>query len=215
MRYKCIIFDCDGVLVDSESLSNRVLINLAKDLEIELTEEFVEENYSGKKLTTIFAHLESLSGKTLPETFEKEYRQQTFELFKTELLPIPGIIQVLKNLSTPCCVASNGPLNKMEMNLKNTGLLHFFEGNIFSAYEIKSWKPSPKLFLHAAGKMGYQPSECLVIEDSLSGIQAAKSGGFDVFAFTSPDNKEKFQNSGAKKTFHHMDQLEKLIMDEA
>jgi len=197
MNYKCIIFDCDGVLVDSEEISTRVLLDMIKKLEIEIDEEYALDFFSGTALQSIFQYIEKLADKKLPDTFEKEYRKKTFELFETELKPINGIAVVIDKIKVPICVASSGPLEKIKLNLKVTGLLEKFAENIFSSYEIGSWKPNPEIFEYAANKMGYLPKDCLVVEDSIAGIIAAKQGGFDVCGYTNMRNRTRFETEGA------------------
>lgn len=192
MKYKCIIFDCDGVLVDSESISNQVIVDLANTQGANIDLAYAIKHYAGTSLKFVKDDIERIIGKSLPSNFDQEYRRISYLKFQTEIKAIEGIHEVLESLKIPFCVASNGPLNKMKLNLDCTRLTDYFKGNMFSAYEINAWKPNPKLFLHAAETMGFTPNECVVIEDSMSGIKAAKAGGFDVFAFTNGHSKEEF-----------------------
>lgn len=210
MKYKCIIFDCDGVLVDSEKISSKVLVDMANALGATIDMEYAELNFTGKSLESVFLIIENLTGKKLPKNHEREYRDQTFETFKSELQPIKGIHKLLDGISVPFCVASNGPVDKMLLNLSITNLLDKFENRIFSAYQIKRWKPDPELFLHAAKEMGFTPSECVVIEDSMAGIKAARKGGFDVFGFANKHNSEDFEKEGAT-VFYEMENLIELL----
>ncbi len=212
MKHKCIIFDCDGVLVDSEEISNRMLIEMANSVGAKIEMEYALENFAGKSLKSIFDYIENLTREKLPNSFEKEYRERTFVAFKTSLKPIKGIHNLLNRISIPYCVASSGPKEKIILNLTTTKLIEKFRNNIFSSYEIGSWKPNPEIFEYAAKKMGYKPDECVVIEDSLAGIKAAKSGGFKVFGFANKSNKSIFEKEGAK-TFFEMKVLEKLLTE--
>ena len=124
--------------------------------------------------------------------------------------PVKGIKEVLINLELPFCVASSGPENKIRLNLELSGLLPYFENKIFSCYTIEKWKPDPAVFLWAAETMGFAPEECLIIEDSLSGVYAAKNGGFDVFGFTAHDYNNELE-AHATKTFNSMSSLLKII----
>ena len=200
-KYKCIIFDCDGVLVDSEPIAHQVLVELANSYGANITYEYAHEKFAGTFLSFVIYHIEELIGKKVPENFEQEYRRISFERFAESIQPIQGIPEFLEKIDVPICIASNGPLNKMQLNLKTTNLLEYFQGNLFSAYDIKKWKPNPKLFLHAAKKMNFTPSNCLIIEDSLSGVKAAVSGGFDVFALGNKKNKNELESAGAKVFF--------------
>ncbi len=210
MKYKCIIFDCDGVLVDSEEISISVLVEMASELGAKFEKEHALETFAGASLDSCFEEIKRRTQKELPHFFEKEFRKRTFQAFKEELKPIPGIHQLLKSVQVPYCVASNGPLEKTTLNLTTTGLIEQFENRIFSAYELKKWKPDPALFLYAAKSMGFSPSECVVIEDSKAGFQAAKSGGFDSYILTKSKNKMAFEEFGAN-TFSHMNQLLELL----
>ena len=194
MNYKCIIFDCDGVLVDSEPIANQILITMATELGVDIDMNFAIDHFIGKSLYTCMETISQYGGIALPDTFEKEFRKRSFEKFKEELQPIPKIKEVLKELDLPFCVASSGPVNKIELNLKTTGLYSFFEGKIFSCYMVNKWKPEPDVFLLAAKTMGYEPKECLVVEDSLAGITAAQNVGFDVVAYKSEFNIKELQN---------------------
>ncbi|MDN5204306.1 HAD family hydrolase [Fulvivirgaceae bacterium BMA10] len=211
MKYKYIIFDCDGVLVDSEEISNTVLIEMAKEVNAEIKMEYALKNFAGKSLRSSFNYIENLIGKQLPSHFENDFRKRTFNAFKTKLKPIKGIHDLLNNISVPYCVASSGPLEKIELNLTITGLIEKFENRIFSSYEIGSWKPNPGIFEYASKKMGYKPNECAVIEDSIAGVKAARKGGFDVFGFTNKKNQTDFENEGAK-VFFEMNKLKELLI---
>ena len=210
MKYKCVIFDCDGVLVDSEAITAKVLVSMAKDLGLHLDLPFFSEEFMGRSLNDITEYLEELSNGGLPENFESEYRKKTYKAFKTELKPIAGIHAVIENLEVPFCVASSGPLEKIRNNLTTTGLIDAFQGKMFSCYEIKSWKPNPDIFLHAAGKMGYQPDECVVVEDSTVGIQAALAGGFDVLAY-SKNGRSDYVDVQKVVVFEEMKALERIL----
>lgn len=210
MKYKCIIFDCDGVLVDSEKISSKVLVDMANSLGAKIDMEYAELNFTGKSLESVFLHIENLTNKKLPENHELDYRDQTFETFKSELQPIKGIHKLLNEISVPYCVASNGPVDKILLNLSITKLLDKFENRIFSAYQIKRWKPDPELFLHAANQLGFAPTECAIIEDSMAGIIAARKGGFDVFGFANKHNSKDFEKAGAH-VFFEMENLIELL----
>lgn len=210
MKYKCVIFDCDGVLVDSEKISNRVIVDLAKQSGINIDLEYAINEFSGTSLAYVMNYLESKTGIKLPSDFEKNYRKTSFDCFIKEIEPVNGIKDVLEKIKVPMCVASNGPLNKMKLNLEKTNLINYFNGNLYSAYEINSWKPSPTLFLIAAKELGFQPSDCVVIEDSVSGVKAAIAGEFKVFAYAHSQNENKLKKEGAI-TFKKMSDLFNLL----
>ena len=212
MKYECIIFDCDGVLVDSEGISNSILVEMANSVGAKIELKYALENLAGKSLKSVFQHIEELIEKKIPNSFEKEYRERTFKAFKTELKPIKGIHNLLNEISLQYCVASSGPTEKIRLNLTTTKLIEKFENKIFSSYEIGSWKPNPEIFEYAAKKMGFEPNQCAVIEDSIAGIIAARKGGFDVFGFTNKQNQKAFENEGAK-VFFDMEKLNELLTE--
>ena len=205
-KYKCIIFDCDGVLIDSESIAIGVLVDMANHLGANMDFKESMIDLKGKSLNSCMALISKRIGNSLPINFESDYRINTFETFRKKIQPIKGIKDVVENLNLPFCVASSGPENKIRLNLEITGLLPFFEGNIFSCYAIQKWKPEPDIFLWAAETMGFKPEECLVVEDSISGVRAAKSGGFDVFGYIEHDYNNELAGE-ANKTFDRMDKL--------
>ena len=205
-KYKCIIFDCDGVLIDSESIAIGVLVDMANYLGANMNVEESLISLKGKTFNRCMEFISKRINKPLPINFETDYRINTFEAFREKIQPIKGIQDVIENLTIPFCVASSGPENKIRLNLEITGLLPFFESNIFSCYAIQKWKPEPDIFLWAAETMGFKPNECLVIEDSISGIRAAKTGGFDVYGYTEHDYNNELQ-SEANTTFDSMDKL--------
>lgn len=194
MKYKCILFDCDGVLVDSEKISIGTLVSMAQELNIPLQEEEAMRLFLGKSLEFCFEYIQSLTDKKLPINFEEDFRTRSFKAFKSNLQPIAGVPQLINKLKVPFCVASNGPADKICLNLETTHLLEQFEGNIFSAYDINSWKPDPQLYLHAAKTMGFEPKDCVVIEDSPVGVQAAIAGGFTVYGYAPHGSKGHFSD---------------------
>ena len=210
MKYKCIIFDCDGVLVDSEAISIGTLVEMAKSHGASIDLDYAHQLFLGKSLEFCFNYISDLAQKKLPENFEEEFRKRTFEAFQKELQPIKGIHDLLAKINVPIAVASNGPADKIRLNLTTTQLIDKFEGNIFSAYDINSWKPNPELYLHAAKIMGFDVKDCVIIEDSPAGVQAALSGGFDVFGFTNHANFDALQQMNIP-LFDDMTQLNLLL----
>ncbi|MBC2846527.1 HAD family hydrolase [Winogradskyella flava] len=209
-QYKCIIFDCDGVLVDSEPLGNQVMVDMANTFGANIDLEYAYAHFKGNSLKNCIDKIKRLVGKDIPFDFEDEYRKRSFEKFKDEIEPIKGVNNLLDKLDIPFCVASSGPENKIRLNLELTGLLPYFESKIFSCYAIEKWKPDPEVFLWAARTMGFSPNECLVIEDSPIGVKAAVNGGFDVFGFTAHDYKDELKEN-ATKVFDSMINLPKLL----
>jgi HAD superfamily hydrolase (TIGR01509 family) len=210
MKYNCIIFDCDGVLVDSEAISAKVFQEMILELGTEIDFETVLEQITDTSMKENLLFISKFINGNLPASFETDFRKRSYEAFKTNLKPIKGIHELLNKLKIPVGVASSGPVEKIRLNLTTTNLIQFFGENIFSSYEIGSWKPEPEIYLHAAKKMGFKPSECAVIEDSIAGVKAAKAGGFDVYAFTREANKTIFKELRAT-VFFEMDELNRLI----
>lgn len=210
MKYNCIIFDCDGVLVDSEAISARVFQAMISELGFEVDFETVLEQITGTSMKENLLFISEIINGDLPASFENEFRKRSYEAFKTDIKPLNGIPELLKKIKVPVGVASSGPVEKIRLNLTTTNLIHFFGENIFSSYEIGSWKPDPQIYLHAAKKMGFKPEECAVIEDSLPGIQAAKAGGFDVFGFATEKSKILFKEAGAI-VFSNLSDLARLL----
>jgi len=171
---QCIIFDCDGTLVDSEFLCNLGLEIKLRDYGIESSACEMMERFRGGKLATILYELEKEYQLELNKDFVPSYRSLVDRLFEERLQPCVGVAEMLSAISLPKCVASSGPLNKINKALSLTGLSSHFNGNIFSSYEVGSWKPDPGIFLHAAKAMGYSPQSCAVVEDSPIGIAAAQ-----------------------------------------
>ena len=188
---KAVIFDCDGVLVDSEAIAHAVLVGLANDAGGDFAVADVTEVFTGQSMTFVRAYFEERLGSALPDSFEEQYRRETGVRFRENLQPVPGVRSLLEGLNLPRCVASNGPMAKMRANLVSTDLLRYFITEdaggsrewLFSAYDIEKWKPDPALFFAAAEALGVAPTDCLVVEDSVPGVRAALAGGFPVVAY--------------------------------
>lgn len=208
--YKCIIFDSDGVLVDSETLSARVFQEMARELGFDLDFETAVQQFAGTSMKKNLQFIQENIQGSLPEDFEQEFRKRTYEVYKTDLKAVEGVHDVIKKLQCPFCVASSGPAEKVRLNLGLVNLLDQFEDRIYSSYDIGSWKPEPGIFLHAAKEMGFKPEECVVIEDSASGIRAAIAGSFMVFALAREKSRSHFEQLGAV-TFKNMKELEVLL----
>ena len=171
---QCIIFDCDGTLVDSEFLCNLGLEIKLRDYGIKASAHEMMARFRGGKLAAILDELKNEHQIEFKEDFVPSYRLLVDRLFDEKLQPCIGVADMLSTISLPKCVASSGPLSKINKALTITGLSGYFNGNIFSSYEVGSWKPDPGLFLHASEAMGYAPENCAVVEDSPVGITAAQ-----------------------------------------
>ena len=152
-----VIFDCDGVLVDSEVLENQLLVDMAARHGLHVDADEAHREFVGRQLAECVQHMERSAGGSLPETFIPDYRRELAVVVERELKPIAGIHAALQQIQHHKCVASNGPQQKMRQALDVTGLRAFFEDRLFSAYDINVWKPAPDLFLFAAKTMGVMP----------------------------------------------------------
>jgi HAD superfamily hydrolase (TIGR01509 family) len=181
--FKLVIFDCDGVLVDSERLAVRTEAQILASLGWPLTEAEVVDRFVGRSAEYMHAQIEEQLGR--PVDWEKEFESRYREVFERELRPVEGIVEVLQALRTPVCVASSGTHAKIRFSLGLTGVADFFQDDqIFSVQDVSKGKPAPDLFLHAAQQIGVSPKRCAVVEDSPSGVEAALAAGMQAFAFS-------------------------------
>lgn len=207
-QYQLVIFDCDGVLVDSESISCGVIAEMSTALGFPMTTEESIRQFAGTGMSIVQDFIHTNIGMALPADFERQYRAITKARFQSELEPLKGIRRVLEALEVPRCVGSNGPRDKIISNLSITGLDVFFEpAHIFSAYDIQKWKPAPDLYLHAARHLGIAPKDCIVLEDSTAGVQAAKTAGMDVVAYAGEHHAEALRKAGAMWVVGEMEEL--------
>lgn len=176
-RPDLIIFDCDGVLVDSEMLSTEVLIGLLAEVGINVDFAYVRRHFLGRSFPTVAQQIRSGLGADLPEGFEARYRAALLDRFSTGLQPSRGIKEVLARLATPFCVATSSSPPRVTRSLAITGLARFFGPRIFTASQVAHGKPAPDLFLFAAAQMAAAPVRTLVIEDSAPGVAAARAAG--------------------------------------
>lgn len=181
---KLVIFDCDGVLVDSEPIAFAVLREMLADAGLQLTESWAYENFLGKSMAAVTAMVAREYDLTIDETALASMRKRLYERFEAQLEPVHGVDTLLSDFAYPHCVASSSQMERIRLCLSRTGLIGHFEPHIFSASMVAHGKPAPDLFLHAARSMGYAPRNCIVIEDSPAGIRAAKAAGMTAFAFT-------------------------------
>lgn len=215
MTWELIIFDCDGVLVDSEPIAARIFPEILAQEGYAIPYSHAQELFTGYSLQSCIAILEQRFQKKMPEDLKEKYYSRLFLEFEKSLKPVAGIRETLKTIPYPICVASSGEHTKIQLTLNLTGLLSFFKGKIFSASEVKQGKPYPDLFLHAARKCHAAPQACAVIEDSLPGVKAGIAAGMSVFgyidnSFASPSHSLKMQEAGAH-TFTAMQQLPDLL----
>ncbi|MZE80079.1 HAD family hydrolase [Streptomyces xinghaiensis] len=188
MRYDLVIFDNDGVLVDSEPISNWALAAQLTELGHPTTYEDSLRDYMGSALHRVHDLVYERSGRRLPDDFDDTFHRRVFAEFRRGLQPVPGVTGVLAGLGAagfPYCVASSGSHERIRVTLRTTGLYELFgEARIFSSQDVGRGKPAPDLFLHAAAAMGAEPGRCAVVEDSPLGVRAAVAAGMDVYGFT-------------------------------
>ena len=178
-----VIFDCDGVLVDSEPLADRVLLEGLAALGTPIEPSFAQERLLGRSLGSMCAILREECRIDLSADDLEGMRERLYDLFRRELQPIAGVAAALDALAVPRCVASSSQIERIRLSLEVTGLLPRLDPHLFSAAMVTHGKPAPDLFLHAAARMGVDPAACLVIEDSPAGVEAARAAGMRVFGF--------------------------------
>ncbi len=181
-RFDLVIFDCDGVLVDSERLAVRTEAEILSELGWPLAPSEIVERFVGRSAADMHQEIERHLGRSVDwdTVFETRYR----EVFERELVPVPGVVEALDRVRIPNCVASSGSREKVRFSLGITGLLDRFEDRIFSGNDVEHGKPAPDLFLHAAAEMGVSANRCAVVEDSISGVTAGLASRMAVFAFS-------------------------------
>lgn len=206
---QCVIFDCDGTLVDSEYLCNLGLQEQLALNGVVISAEQLIKQYRGEKLADTLATISRLHDVSLSDDFIPLYRERVDALFDQELKVIDGVEEMLEQLRLPRCTASNAPVEKTRRQLSQTGLDRYFGGKNYSAYDVDAWKPDPKLFLHAAASMGFAPEQCLVVEDSPVGVVAAQAAGIPVVHY---DPEGQFDAVPGVPKFGHMRELLALIM---
>jgi len=207
---RSVIFDCDGVLVDTEEIGNRVLARLLTEGGLPTTIDDSMGDYRGRSMSSVLALAAQRLGGPLPDDLADRYYAEVKAAFASHLEAVPGIAAALDRISLPSCVASSGPHHKMEVTLRVTGLWDRFAGRIFSASEVAAGKPAPDLFLHAAERMGFDPATTAVVEDSLPGIQAARAAGMRALAFTRHGDAQCLAAAGGEP-FGDMAQLPGLL----
>ena len=217
MRPSLVIFDCDGVLVDSEPIQNRVLAGALTAAGLPMSAEEATAEFAGLPAVSAVAKAERMLGRALPAGFMDTVDERAAMIFRDELKPIPGVADIVRRVKAAdigYCVASSGSREKMALALGVTGLLTFFEGRIFTGLEVERGKPAPDLFLHAASVSSVSPGDCLVIEDSIFGVQAGRAAGMRVLAYV-PEGPARAHTDAGGQPFRRMTDLAALIGLEA
>ncbi|MEV7405829.1 HAD family hydrolase [Streptomyces sp. NPDC091267] len=208
-----VIFDCDGVLVDSERIAVRVYVALGAELGWPLTEAEVIEKFIGRSITSNFEQITSRVGPSRAALWRERFGQLHRAAVDAELAPVNGILKVLDALTLPSCVASGGSHDTMRHTLGHTGVYPYFEGRIFSASEVAHGKPAPDLFLHAAKEMGVNPSACIVVEDSKYGVQAARAAGMRALGYAGGLTPAQWLEGPNTTVFDDMRELPRLLTE--
>ena len=202
-----VIFDCDGVLVDSERLSHHVLCSMLAEMGVVLSLEAAVQRFMGTSEQEGLRRIEALVGQPVRADFTADFERRTFAAFARDLSAVPGVHELLASLSVPYCVASNGPHSKMRFTLGATGLLPRFTGRMFSADDVAHPKPAPDVFLHAARCLSTEPAACLVVEDSPLGVAAGRAAGMTVVGFAAMTPAARLQDAGAHAVVSSMTEL--------
>ena len=214
MRYDLVIFDNDGVLVDSEPISNRHLAAYLTELGHPTSYEDSIRDFMGSAMHRIHELVLERTGQRLPEDFDDVFHARVFAAFERELKPVGGVADVLEKLAAdgmPYCVASSGSHERIRVGHRATGLERWFDDSrVFSSQDVGRGKPAPDLFLYAAERMGVEPARCVVVEDSPLGVQAAVAAGMDVYGFTAMTPAAKL--AGATQLFSEMSELADLLV---
>ena len=213
-----VIFDCDGVLVDSEPLANASFSRALRAVGLDWTVEETMRRLMGRSMKSCVEVIEGVLARQLPEDFVHKLQAETLQAFRdAPLQAVPGIneaIDAIEARGIKTCIASSGGFDKMEVSLGVTGLLSRFEGRIFSASQVKRGKPFPDLFLHAAIAMNEQPFDCIVVEDSPAGAQAAKAAGMRVLGYVgAPHSDRDALGAAGAFLFSDMKRLPELVLE--
>jgi HAD superfamily hydrolase (TIGR01509 family) len=215
VAHSLVIFDCDGVLVDSEPIVNRLLVEALAQEGLPLSLDEVDRAFLGLSWSATLDIIEARLGRPVAGDFLDRIQRASFDAFRRELRPVRGIEAALERIGQPVCVASSGEHAKIRNSLELTGLLSRFEGRLFSAEQVARGKPYPDLFLFAAQSLGVLPAECAVIEDSLNGVRGAAAAGMTVFAYEPAEALVRgwhgaFRDAGAT-VFQDMGELPSLL----
>lgn len=216
---RAIIFDFDGVIADSEELSNTVLAEIVTELGVPITVEDAYRHYMGKRFHEVIAAIEKAVGRALPPSFSDQYQGRTLERFRQELAPIAGVrefITTFADLSR--CIASSSSPDRLAVCLEVLEMTDFFEGRVFSASMVARGKPHPDIFLHAAAEIGVPPWDCIVIEDSASGVIAGRAAGSTVIGLLAAGHIREghaatLKDAGAHHLAANYVEVERIVRD--
>lgn len=212
MTYELVIFDCDGVLIDSEPIANRVLSERLRLIGLTLSPDEVMRKFVGRSRAGCLNLAAELLSRDLPEQFAQEWDFALFAALKSEVRPIDGVVDLLASLDVPYCVASNSSPERMRISLLASGLSPQFAGRMFSSADVPNPKPAPDLLLHAAQALGVAPSRCAVIEDTPTGAKAGVAAQMKVFGYVGGEHSSASALSAeGASTFENMRELAALL----
>jgi HAD superfamily hydrolase (TIGR01509 family) len=208
---RLVLFDCDGTLIDSERLALEIDMVMLRDLGVPMGEDEAVELFVGRSHEDVHDELERILGRPLPTDWRDPYEFTYWLEFETRLAPIEGVPEALEQISLPTCVVSNSSHAYLSRCLEITGLLSRFTGRVFSAEDVSKGKPEPDLLLHAASRLGVEPPDCIVVEDSRFGVEAARAAGMHVFAFTAGPTPARLLEGRGTTLFDAMSELPAMI----
>ena len=214
---RALIFDFDGVLADSEALANSVLAEIVTELGVPMTVEDSYRDFMGKRFGEVIETIERVVGRKLPADFAADYQRRTFESFRVGLKPVDGAREFLQAWRhVPLCIASSSSPERLALSLEVLDMAALFDGRVFSASQVARGKPHPDIFLHAAEQLGVSAEDCLVIEDSVGGVIAARAAGATAIGFTAaghvrPGLDAMLKQAGAHDVARSFAELDRLI----
>ena len=213
-----VIFDCNGVLVDSEPLATAIVSEEFMRAGFPLTPDVIARYFTGRRASDMFAEVEIAAGRKLPVGFAATVTAATLRRFRTELRATKHMAQALTWLRGPKCVASSSPIDRIRLSLETTDLIRYFEPHLFSASEVRRGKPAPDLFLHAAEKMRVDPGDCIVVEDSIVGVAAAVAAGMTAIGFAGGSHvgsgvDKHLRTVGARTVISDMRMLKSAVLE--
>jgi HAD superfamily hydrolase (TIGR01509 family) len=210
-RFDLVIFDCDGVVVDSERIVFEVFGAFIRSLGVHLSDAETRDQFLGRTLAECMTIVERLSGEPAPPDALERYCADRDRVLREQVRPVAGVREVLETLTIPFCIASSGGYDKMRITLGATALMPLFEGRLFSATEVARGKPAPDIFLFAAERMGAAPARAAVVEDTVNGVLAGRAAGMTVFGYVDLTPAASLLDAGAATTFTHMRELPRLL----
>ena len=216
-RHRALIFDFDGVLADSEVLSNSVIAEIVTELGVPTTVEDAYRTFMGKRLRDVIETIERVTGRQLPADFSDAYQRRTFDVFRARLQPVPGAREFLNAWQeVPRCIASSSSPERLALSLEVLDMTALFAGRVFSASDVARGKPHPDIFLHAAEQLGVEACDCIVVEDSVGGVTAARAAGATVVGLTAashikPGFAARLKEAGADHVVSSFTELDRAI----